>query len=178
MHRSGRSSALDLRDFFGGHSVMVAVICLEPAAHSEGNEMEIAIETTVDAPIERVWAAWVTPDAITQWNFASDDWCCPKAEIDLVVGGKFNYRMEAKDGSIGFDFEGTFTTIDPQAVIEYALADDRQVRIRFTQTESGVRVVETFDAEDEHSAEQQRQGWQLILDNFKAHTEQQQITKR
>jgi uncharacterized protein YndB with AHSA1/START domain len=133
--------------------------------------MEIAIETTVDAPIERVWAAWVTPADIEQWNFATDDWHCLKATVDLVVGGKFTYRMEAKDGSFGFDFEGTFTSIDPQAVIEYALADDRKVKIRFTQTESGVRVVETFDAEDENTAEQQRQGWKCILDNFKKYVE-------
>ncbi len=140
--------------------------------------MEIAVETTVDAPIDRVWTAWVTPADITQWNFASNDWCCPKATVDLVVGGKFIYRMEAKDGSFGFDFEGTFTSIDPQTMLEYALADDRRVKLRFTQTESGVRVVETFDAEDENSAEQQRHGWQCILDNFKKHVEQLQIKRR
>jgi len=134
--------------------------------------MEIAIETTVDAPIERVWAAWVTPADITQWNFASEEWCCPKATIDLVVGGTFNYRMEAKDASMGFDFEGTFTSIQPLAEIGYALADDRKVRIRFNQTETGVRIIETFDAEDAHSAELQRQGWLCILDNFKRHVEQ------
>ena len=134
--------------------------------------MEIAIETTVVAPIERVWAAWLTPFDITQWNFASEEWCCPRANIDLVVGGKFNYRMEAKDGSMGFDFEGTFTSILPLAAIEYALADDRKVRVRFDQTDSGVRIIETFDAEDEHSAELQRKGWQCILDNFKKHVEQ------
>ncbi len=133
--------------------------------------MEIAIETTVDAPIDRVWAAWVTPDDITQWNFASDEWCCPNATIDLTIGGKFNYRMEAKDGSMGFDFDGTFISLDPESAIEYALADGRTVKITFTQTDTGVRVIETFDAEDEHSAEQQRQGWQCILDNFKAHVE-------
>lgn len=139
--------------------------------------MEIAIETIVDAPIERVWEAWVTPADITQWNFASVDWCCPNATIDLVAGGKFNYRMEAKDDSMGFDFEGTFTTIESRTAIEYKLADDRVVRVSFTHTESGVRVVETFDAEDENSTEQQRQGWQCILDNFKKHVEQRQIAK-
>ncbi len=133
--------------------------------------MEIAIETTVDAPIDRVWKAWVTPEDITRWNFASDDWCCPHATVDLVVGGKFNYRMEAKDGSIGFDFEGTFTVIEPPTLIEYALADGRTVKITMTQLDSGIRVVEMFDAEDQHSAEQQRQGWQCILDNFKKHVE-------
>ncbi len=140
--------------------------------------MEVAIETTVDARIDRVWEAWVTPDDITRWNFASDDWCCPNAKIDLVVGGKFNYRMEAKDGSMGFDFQGAFTTIDPHAAIEYAFDDGRTVKITFTQTDSGVRIVETFDAADQHSAEQQRQGWKCILDNFKTHIEQRQITKR
>ncbi len=134
--------------------------------------MEIDIETTVNAPIERVWAAWTTPAEITQWNFASDDWCCPKASINLIVGGMFNYRMEAKDGSMGFDFEGTFTSIAPQTAIEYALADDRKVRIQFQQTAAGVRLIETFDAEDEHSAELQKQGWQSILNNFKQHVEQ------
>lgn len=134
--------------------------------------MEINIETTVNAPIERVWAAWTTPAEITQWNFASDDWCCPKASINLIVGGMFNYRMEAKDGSMGFDFEGTFTSITPQTAIEYALADDRKVRIQFQQTAAGVRLIETFDAEDEHSAELQKQGWQSILNNFKQHVEQ------
>ncbi len=133
--------------------------------------MEIAIETTVDAPIERVWAAWVTPADIEQWNSASKEWCCPKATIDFVVGGKFNYRMEAKDASMGFDFEGTFTFINPLSAIEYALADDRKVKIRFNQSATGVRVVETFDAEDEHSAELQQQGWQCILENFKRHVE-------
>lgn len=133
--------------------------------------MEIAIETTINAPIERVWAAWVTPADITQWNFASDEWFCPTAIINLAVGGKFNYRMEAKDASMGFDFEGTFTSINPLSSIEYALADDRKVRIHFEQTASGVRVVETFDAEDEHSAEMQKQGWQCILNNFKKHVD-------
>ncbi len=133
--------------------------------------MEITIETTVDASIERVWAAWVTPADITQWNFASEDWCCPKANIDLVVGGNFNYRMEAKDGSMGFDFEGTFSSINPPIAIEYALADDRKVKIRFEQTSSGVRVIETYETEDEHSADLQRQGWQCILENFKRHVE-------
>jgi uncharacterized protein YndB with AHSA1/START domain len=133
--------------------------------------MEIAIETTVDAPIERVWAAWVTPADIEHWNFANEEWCCPKATIDFVVGGKFIYRMETKDASMGFDFEGTFTSINPLSAIEYALADDRKVKIRFNQSASGVRVVETFDAEDEHSAELQRLGWQCILENFKRHVE-------
>lgn len=133
--------------------------------------MEISIETTVKAAIEEVWSAWITPDDIRKWNFASEDWTCPEARIDLTVGGKFSYRMEAKDGSMGFDFEGTFTAIHAHERIEYALDDDRNVSIAFSETDDGIRVVETFEAEDEHSAEQQRQGWQSILNNFKRHVE-------
>lgn len=133
--------------------------------------MVIAIETTVNAPIDQVWSAWITPDDITKWNFASDDWSCPSAIIDLKIGGKFNYRMEAKEGSMGFDFEGKFTAIYPQESIEYSLDDDRKVKITFSETERGIRIVESFDAENELSGEQQRQGWQLILDNFKSHVE-------
>ena len=133
--------------------------------------MEISIETIVNSPIEQVWSAWVTPDDIKKWNFASDDWLCPDAKIDLRVGGAFNYRMEAKDGSMGFDFEGTFTSINVPQSIEYKLGDDRNVRITFSETEQGIRVVETFESEDELSAEQQKQGWQSILNNFKKHVE-------
>jgi uncharacterized protein YndB with AHSA1/START domain len=133
--------------------------------------MEISIETTVKAPIEEVWSAWITPDDIKKWNFASEDWRCPDARIDFTVGGRFSYRMEAKDGSMGFDFEGAFTSIDEFKSIEYALEDDRKVSIIFLETGQGIRVIETFQAEDELSAEQQKQGWQSILDNFKKHVE-------
>ncbi len=133
--------------------------------------MKISIETTVNAPIEHVWSAWVTPENIKHWNFASDDWCCPDAQIDLTVGGKFSYRMEAKDGSMGFDFEGMFTSIDANNHIEYALEDGRKVSITFSKVEQGIRIVETFEAEDEHFGEQQKQGWQSILNNFKRHVE-------
>lgn len=133
--------------------------------------MEISVEITVNAPLVQVWSAWITPADITQWNFASDDWHCPEAQIDLRVGGKFSYRMEAKDDSMGFDFEGTFTSIHAPHRLEYALGDDRKVAISFSETEQGIRVVETFDAEDVFSAEQQKQGWQSILNNFKKHVE-------
>jgi uncharacterized protein YndB with AHSA1/START domain len=133
--------------------------------------MEIAIETTVHAPLDQVWSAWITPDDIKQWNSASDDWHCPAAEMDLRVGGTFTYRMEARDSSMGFDFQGTFTSIRELQTIEYALDDDRKVRIDFSETEQGTRVVETFDADDEFAAEQQRQGWQSILNKFKKHVE-------
>lgn len=133
--------------------------------------MEISIETTVNAPLDQVWSAWTTPDDIKKWNYASDDWHCPSAGIDLRVDGTFSYRMEAKDGSIGFDFEGTFTSINTSESIEYALGDNRQVIITFSETGQGIRIVETFEAEDELAAEQQRQGWQSILSNFKKHVE-------
>lgn len=133
--------------------------------------MEISIDTTVSAALEEVWSAWVTPGDIKKWNFASDDWCCPDARLDLKVGGRFNYRMEAKDGSIGFNFEGTFTSIDINKNIEYVLGDNRKVKVSFYETENGIKVVETFETEDENSAELQRQGWQSILNNYKRHVE-------
>lgn len=133
--------------------------------------MKISIETEVKASLTAVWNAWVTPEDITSWNYAIDEWYCPKAEIDLEVGGKFNYRMEAKDGSMGFDFEGTFTEINPQKSIRFELEDSRVVTVDFSESAEGVRVIETFDAEDENSAEQQKQGWQSILNNFKKHVE-------
>lgn len=133
--------------------------------------MRISIETEVRAPLTRVWDAWVTPEDITRWNFAVDDWWCPKAEIELEAGGHFRYRMEAKDESAGFDFEGEFTRITPYERIQFKLEDDRRVEVEFIETGDGVRVVESFEAEDEHSAEQQRQGWLNILHNFRKHVE-------
>ena len=133
--------------------------------------MKITIETEINAPLAVVWEAWATPADITKWNFAIDEWCCSKAEINLVEGGKFKYRMEAKDGSMGFDFEGVFTKVMPNESINYELGDNRLVTVDFKETANGIRVVETFEAEDENSAEQQRQGWQSILNNFKKHVE-------
>lgn len=133
--------------------------------------MKIAIEVEVKAPLETVWAAWVTPKDIVNWNFAIEQWCCPKADIDLTVGGKFSYRMEAKDGSMGFDFEGTFTEVKPLQSIQFQLEDNRAVTVEFVESDNGVTVTETFEAEDENSAEQQKQGWQSILNNFKSYVE-------
>ena len=133
--------------------------------------MKISIETEVKSTPAAVWDAWVTPEDITNWNFAIDEWCCPKAQINLEVGGKFNYRMEAKDGSMGFDFEGTFTKVTPNESIHFKLEDNRVVTVEFMETANGIRVIETFEAEDENSAEQQKQGWQSILNNFKKHVE-------
>jgi uncharacterized protein YndB with AHSA1/START domain len=133
--------------------------------------MKISIETEVNASLDTVWSAWVTPENITEWNFATEEWCCPRAEIELKVGGKFNYRMEAKDGSMGFDFDGRFTKVTPNDSIHFELEDNRVVTVQFVETSNGVRVIEAFDAEDENSAEQQKQGWQCILNNFKKHVE-------
>lgn len=133
--------------------------------------MKIAIETTVNAPIRVVWEAWTTPDSITKWNFATPEWCCPKAEIDLKPSGKFSYRMEAKDGSMGFDFAGEFTAVEELSLIKFHLGDNREVEVRFSENGEAVNVTETFEAEDENSAEQQKQGWQSILNNFKSYVE-------
>jgi uncharacterized protein YndB with AHSA1/START domain len=132
--------------------------------------MKITVETLANAPIDKVWSAYVTPADIMQWNAASDDWHTTKASVDLRVGGQFNSRMEAKDGSFGFDFEGTYTKIEPPALIEYEFGG-RHARIDFIPGENGVTVRVAFDAEEENSADMQRQGWQAIIDNFKRHVE-------
>lgn len=133
--------------------------------------MKISIEVIINAPISKVWKAWTAPDDITQWNFATPEWHCPRAEIELKPGGKFSYRMEAKDGSMGFDFAGEFTAVEELSLIKIHLGDNREVEVRFTENGEAVNVTEIFEAEDENSAEQQKQGWQSILNNFKAHVE-------
>lgn len=132
--------------------------------------MKIVVETLVRAPIADVWSAYTTPADIVQWNAASDDWHTTKSTVDLREGGAFSSRMEAKDGSFGFDFAGTYTRIVPQALIEYAFGD-RIGLVEFIDGADGARVRVTFDAEGEHSVEQQRDGWQAILNNFKRHVE-------
>lgn len=131
---------------------------------------QVTVETTVAAPIGKVWAAYTTPEDIKQWNAASDDWHTTAASVDLRVGGAFSSRMEAKDGSFGFDFAGTYTKIEKHRLIE-CLFGDRQSRIVFTETPRGVNVQVTFDTEPSHSLEQQRDGWQAILNNFRRHVE-------
>lgn len=133
--------------------------------------MKIAVETQVLASLHTVWNAWITPDSITQWNFASPEWRCPRAELNLIEGGTFTYRMESRDGALSFDFEGTFIHIEPYHSIHFELNDKRVVTVEFQTTPDGVRVMETFDADEENNPEQQRQGWQSILDNFKSHVE-------
>lgn len=133
--------------------------------------MTISVEVTIAAPIEDVWRAWTTPQDIMQWNAASDDWHTTEAAVDLRVGGTFSARMEAKDGSMGFDFAATYTKVVPHGLIEYSLEDGRIVLVEFLAGEEGVTVRETFDTESTHSSEQQRDGWQAILNRFAKHVE-------
>lgn len=141
--------------------------------------MKITVETTVHAPLEAVWRAWTTPNDIVQWNAPSDDWHTTSAAVDLRVGGTFSSRMEAKDGSMGFDFEGTYTEVEPMRRIAYAMRDGRTCVVEFVDeggaqgeaSGGGIRVRETFDAEQTNPLEMQRQGWQAILDNFARHVE-------
>lgn len=129
---------------------------------------QITVETTIAAPIAEVWRAYTTPADIMQWNAASDDWHTPSASVDLREGGAFCSRMEARDGSMGFDFAGTYTKIVEHELIETEFGG-RAAHITFTQTPEGVRVRVSFDSEPSHSIEQQREGWQAILDNFARH---------
>lgn len=131
----------------------------------------ITIETTVNAPVEKAWAYWNQPEHVTKWNQASEDWHSPRGENDLCVGGSFSYRMEAKDGSFGFDFGGIYDVVDEYAYIEYTMGDDRKVKVTFTPDGDTTNIVESFEAEDENSHELQRDGWQSILDSFKKYTE-------
>jgi uncharacterized protein YndB with AHSA1/START domain len=131
----------------------------------------ITVETTAGAPIDKVWRAYTTPDDIKQWNAASDDWHTTAAAVDLREGGAFSSRMEAKDGSMGFDFAGTYTKIVEHRLIEYAFGD-RTARVEFIPAGNGVQVRVSFQAEGEHPIEQQRMGWQAILDNFSRHVAQ------
>lgn len=135
--------------------------------------MKITVETTVNAPIDRVWSAYTTPSDIKLWNAASDDWHTTESVVDLRVGGAFASRMEAKDGSFGFDFAGTYTKVVPNALIEYSFGD-RVGLVEFSQVARGVTVRVSFDAEQQHPIEQQRQGWQAILNNFANHVQKQQ----
>ena len=135
--------------------------------------MKITIETLVKAKLDTVWDAWNNPDDIKQWNAASDDWHTTRSTVDLRVGGSFLSRMEAKDGSFGFDFSGTYTRIVPNELIEYSFGD-RSALVEFVSGATGVTVRVTFEAETENSVEDQRQGWQAILNNFARYVEARQ----
>lgn len=135
-------------------------------------------EATLNAPVEKVWKCRTEPKHITRWNNASDDWHTPGAENDLRPGGKFLYRMEAKDGSRGFDFEGTYQEVEMHKLIAYTLADGRKVQTRFSGDGNITVVTETFEADHTHSLEMQQAGWQAIMDNFKKHVESYQETEK
>lgn len=132
----------------------------------------ITVETLIDAPREKVWNYFTQPEHITKWSFASADWHCPRAVNDVRTGGTFSTRMEAKDGSQGFDFSGTYTDVVPDELIAYTInGDGREVEVLITTEDEGTRVSQTFEAETENPVEMQRGGWQTILDNFKAYVE-------
>lgn len=133
--------------------------------------MKIVVEGKANAPLDRVWCAWTTPESITQWNAATDEWHTPRAAIDLREGGDFCYRMEARDGSMGFDYSGVFKRVEPQKAIEFDLADSRSVLVEFIPQDEGVLVRETFEPDLDHPREMQSAGWQAILDNFIRHVE-------
>jgi uncharacterized protein YndB with AHSA1/START domain len=132
--------------------------------------LKISVDTTVSAPIEKVWRAYTTPEDIKRWNAASEDWHTTAATVDLRAGGAFSSRMEAKDGSMGFDFAGIYTHIEEYKLIEYAFGD-RAARVEFGESPNGVSVRVSFDSEPTHSVEQQREGWQSILNNFRKYLE-------
>ena len=131
----------------------------------------ITVEANVNAPIEKVWELCTKPEHITKWNNASDDWHTPRAENDLRPGGKFLSRMEAKDGSFGFDFGGVYDEIKTNELISYTMDDGRKAKITFTKNGNTTKVIETFEAENENPIEMQKGGWQAILNNFKKYTE-------
>lgn len=135
------------------------------------NKQAITVEVIIKAPVEKVWQFFSEPEHIKQWSFASDEWHTPTAENDLRVGGKFNSRMEAKDGSFGFDFSGVYDEVKEHELITYTIGDGRKVTIHFTGEGDETKVTEIFEAESTHPAEVQQSGWQAILDNFKKHTE-------
>lgn len=136
-----------------------------------GNKTIITVECTINAPADKVWDCWTKPEHITQWCYASDEWHSPRAENDLRPGGNFVTRMEAKDGSFGFDFGGVYDAVDTNRFISYTMGDGRRAEITFTANGDTTGIVESFEAEEQNSVELQKGGWQAILDNFKKYTE-------
>lgn len=132
---------------------------------------KITVNATIHAPVEQVWNFWTNPEHITKWNFASDDWHCPKAENDLRVGGKYSARMEAKDGSFGFDFNVIYDVVTALKEITYTMEDGRKATTVFEPQGADTQVTTIFDAEGQNPVEMQQQGWQMILNNFKKYAE-------
>lgn len=139
---------------------------------NQTSPISITIEATISAPVEKVWELWNAPEHITKWCSASPDWHAPSAQNDLRTGGTFSTRMEAKDGSFGFDFGGVYDEVETNQTIAYTMSDGRKVKITFTANGNQTNVVETFDAETENPVEMQQAGWQAILNNFKNYIEQ------
>lgn len=134
---------------------------------------KITVSATIEAPIAKAWECYTHPDHITQWNFATDDWQCPVASNDLRVGGKYSARMEAKDGSFGFDFDAIYDVVVPQRELTYTMGDGRKATTLFEFVGAETKVTTTFDAEDQNPVDMQQQGWQMILNNYKKYTERQ-----
>lgn len=135
------------------------------------NQTYIKVETSVNAPIEKVWEYFIQPSHIVKWNSASDDWHTVSAENDVFIGGKFSYRMEAKNGSMGFDFGGTYTRIRPLEYIEYIIEDGRKVKINFIKGVDSIKILKFFEPEKVNPIEAQKKGWLGILNNFKRYVE-------
>ncbi len=131
----------------------------------------ITVEAIIEAPIKTVWDFWTKPEHVMHWNFASNDWHCPRAISDFNVGGEFHYIMPAKDGSVEFDFCGTYTKIIDKTFIEIFLEDGRELNIQFESEGNVTKIIETFEPEEVNSIELQKQGWQAILNNFKLYVE-------
>ncbi|HWY10195.1 MAG TPA: SRPBCC family protein [Bacteroidia bacterium] len=131
----------------------------------------ITVETTVNAPVEKIWKLWNGPEHITKWNSASDDWHTTRSENDLRAGGKFSSRMEAKDGSMGFDFWGTYDAVKTNELIEYTMGDGRKAKTTFAANGNTTKITTSFEAEKQNPEEMQKGGWQAILNNFKKYCE-------
>lgn len=134
-------------------------------------QKRITVEATINAPVAKVWKTWNTPDDIVKWNTADPSWHCPSSENDLRVNGTFKNRMEAKDGNFGFDFEGTYSKVEPNSKIAYTMPDGRKVDTLFTEEGGKTTLTTTFDPETQNDPEFQKQGWQAILDNFVRYVE-------
>ncbi|WP_439556808.1 SRPBCC family protein [Dyadobacter sp.] len=137
----------------------------------ETQAQKVTVSTTINAPVSKVWTYFNSPEHVTQWCFASDDWHAPKSENDVRVGGSFTTTMAAKDGSFSFDFGGVYTQVENEKLLDYNMADGRNVKVMFESKGDSTTVTEVFDAESENSVEMQQQGWQAILENFKKHVE-------
>jgi uncharacterized protein YndB with AHSA1/START domain len=147
------------------------IITIKIAKMETQKRTVLTVETLVDQPVEKVWEYWTRPEHITKWNSASEDWHTPWAKNDLRTGGNFSSRMEAKDGSMGFEFGGVYDEVREREYIEFTMGDGRKVKIKFTPEDGSTRVTEDFEAEETNSLEMQQGGWQSIMNNFKKYSE-------